>query len=102
MKPGAMSRCVAVWATAAFLWTIALGVSPGLHERVHAGQQGADHSCAVTFVRTGGCHHTPAPALDIFANVAVQFATLPELSPCWVASPFLTAAIFEHAPPAIA
>ena len=83
---------------AAFLWTLALGVAPGLHERIHADQQ-PDHSCAVTFVRTGSCHHAPTTALDSFANVAVQFATVPELTPCWVPSPFLTAAIFEHAPP---
>ena len=99
MNRSLISRCVAVWGTAAFLWTIALGVAPGLHERVHADQQSSDHGCVVTFVRAGGCHHAPAPALAPFTKVALQFAAVPELTPCWVASPFLTATIFEHAPP---
>ena len=99
MKPGVMSRCVAVLATAAFLWTIALGVAPGLHERIHADQNSADHACAVTFVRSGSCHYASAPALQLADKNVAEFATVPDLVSHWVASPFLIAAIFEHAPP---
>jgi hypothetical protein len=99
MKPGVMSRCVAVLATAAFLWTVALGVTPGLHQRIHADQDSGDHFCAATFVRSGSCHHASAPAIQIRDETAAEFATIPDLVSCWVASPFLTAAVFEHAPP---
>jgi hypothetical protein len=99
MKPGVMPRCVAALATAAFLWAVALGVTPGLHERIHSDQNSADHSCAVTFVRSGSCHYVSAPALQIADKPVAEFATVPDLVSCWVASPFLTAAIFEHAPP---
>jgi hypothetical protein len=99
MNQGALSRCVAVLATAAFVWTIALGVSPRLHERIHGDQTRADHSCAVTFVRAGGVHHATVPLLVEAAHPVTEFATIPNLTPCWVASPFLSAAIFEHAPP---
>jgi len=99
MKPGVMSRCVAILASAAFLWTLTLGVAPGLHERIHADQDSADHSCAVTFVRSGTFHHASAPALQLTDKTVAEFATVPYLVSCWVPSPFLSGAIFEHAPP---
>ena len=100
MRRNAFIRWVAVAAaTAAFVWTMALSVSPGLHERVHAGQRSADHTCAVTFLRTGSCHHTAAPSFSAGADVIQVFADRVELDSHWVPSPFLTAAVFEHAPP---
>ena len=44
-----------------------------------------------------------APAPFVAAPVpALQFCFIPALRPVWVASPFLGARIFEHAPPALA
>ena len=90
---------VAAAAAVAFLWAAALSVSPALHQRVHSDAKLVDHSCAVTFVRSGSYDH-PATALPSVApNLPKEFATLPELVSSWVRSPFLGAAIFEHAPP---
>src|SRR3954451_14633878 len=99
MKQGALSRCVAVFAVAAFFWTIALSVAPELHQRIHTGQTGADHSCAVTFVGSGSYLHAPAAAAPGVARFEMEFTALPEMVPCWVPSPFLAGAVFEHAPP---
>jgi len=102
MKQGALSRCVAVFAAAAFFWTITLSVAPGLHQRVHPGQSGADHSCAVTFVGSGSYLHVATAGPDNVVHVAVEFAAVSELVPRWVPSSFLCGAVFEHAPPASA
>jgi hypothetical protein len=99
MRQRALSGGFAALAMAAFVWAFALSVSPELHGRIHPDQNRADHSCAVTFVRSGNYHHATAPVFDHAGQTAVEFATVPALSPCWVASPFLRAAIFEHAPP---
>jgi len=99
MKQGALSRCVAALAAAGFLWTVALSASPALHERVHNGASGADHSCAVTFVRSGNVHHVTTPALSDVHRLVVEVAAVPDLTPHWVPSPFLTASVFEHGPP---
>lgn len=99
MKPGALSRYAALLAAAAFFWTITLSVSPGLHQRVHTDQRSADHSCAVTFVGAGSYLHLAPAGLNAAGHPGAAFGTVPELSPCWVPSPFLCAAVFEHAPP---
>jgi hypothetical protein len=89
---------VAVVATAAFLWTLALGASPQLHERIHSDANRIDHACAVTFVANGNVDHVPV-ALIISAPVPLG-ENLPELTPLWVGPLFLIASVFEHAPPA--
>jgi hypothetical protein len=99
MKPRTLSRCVAVFAAAAFLWTIALSVAPELHQRIHADQRGADHSCAVTFVGSGSYLHSATPPLTARSGFTMEFGAPPELVSCWVPSPFLSGAVFEHAPP---
>jgi hypothetical protein len=99
MRQNALRRCVAVVAGVAFLWTVALTVAPRLHQRVHGGESRGDHSCAVTFLRSGSYHHAAAPAFRVVAHFTAKFAILPELTSCWVPSPFLGAAIFEHGPP---
>ena len=96
-----MSRWFATFAAAAFVWTLALSASPELHQRIHADQSRAGHSCAVTAVRSGSYHHTGAPPIIRVLAPASQFAIVPELRHCWVPSPFLSAAIFEHAPPVL-
>jgi hypothetical protein len=100
MKSSTMTRAsVAIFATAAFLWTLTLSVSPQLHERVHPDANRVEHTCAVTFVASGSYDHTPL-ALLISAPVPLGAFDIPALSPRWVQSIFLVAAVFEHAPPA--
>ena len=99
MKLNRLGRCLGIIAGTAFLWTLVLSVSSTLHARVHSDGRGPEHSCAATFVRSGSYDHTATPVDTNVANVAAEFANIPDLAPCWVASPFLSAAIFEHAPP---
>jgi hypothetical protein len=95
------SRALAVTVvSAAFLWTLLLGVSPQLHSRIHADANRAEHSCAVTLVAAGSYDHAAHPPLISAPFPAPQFSKIPALIPCWVQSPFLGACIFEHAPPA--
>src|SRR5438270_8594511 len=95
----ALFRCVAALAMAAFLWTLALSVSPHWHERVHANQSSGDHTCAVTFVSSGTYDHSPLSAVADVGPFAHQFSSAPELVRSGVASPFLISSIFEHGPP---
>jgi hypothetical protein len=99
MGQNAYRRWVAGLAVVAFAWTLALSVAPVLHARIHAGESQSDHNCAVTFVRSGSYHHSPTTMSDHLGTFVTRFAFVTELHPCWVPSPFLAAAIFEHAPP---
>jgi hypothetical protein len=92
----------AVFIIAAFLWTLALSVSPQLHERIHPDANRADHACAVTFIASGNYTHSAPPLLVIARSPVIQFSKIPTLIPQWVDSQFLGASIFEHAPPALA
>jgi hypothetical protein len=83
-----------------FIFAIALSASPSLHERFHPDAKRAQHECAVTLLASGSYHHGAAPTVTIAPASVSQFGDLPALSPVWVASPFLNARIFEHAPPA--
>ena len=83
-----------------FLWTLALGVSPQLHHRVHPDANHADHSCAVTFVASGSYEHSAQPSLVSAPGLAPQFSEIPALRSVWVPPLFLVAHIFAHAPPA--
>jgi len=91
---------VAAFVSVAFLWTLALGASPQLHQRVHADANRAEHSCAATMIASGSYDHASHPPLVRATALGPQFSKIPALSPCWVQSPFLGAHIFEHAPPA--
>jgi hypothetical protein len=100
MKSSTNSRAfVAVLASAAFLWTLALSASPQLHERIHPDANRVDHTCAVTFVASGNFNHAPVSIL-ISAPAPIAESAIPELTPCWVGPLFLLASVFEHAPPA--
>jgi hypothetical protein len=103
--PGAPIRgrgFTAAVAATAFLWSLALGVSPQLHERIHPDANQPDHACAVTVMAAGNyTHSAPAPLVSVPVPL-VHFSIIPALAPQWVESPFLSARIFEHAPPALA
>ena len=83
---------------AAILLMLALSVAPNLHERLHP-RAASLHECAVTLIVSGSCHHTAAAPLMIAPATAAQFSRSPALNRIWVAAPFLSARIFEHAPP---
>ncbi len=91
---------VAAGILSAFLWTLTLSVSPRLHERVHPDAKQSQHECAVTFVASGSYNRAAQPPLVSAPNLPIQFSKVPALSPTWVGSLFLSARIFEHAPPA--
>jgi len=87
---------------AAFLSALALSVSPRWHELLHVDAKAAQHECAVTLIGSGSyqqASHAPLVAAPV---PALQFCFIPALRSIWVASPFLGAHIFEHAPPAFA
>jgi hypothetical protein len=91
---------IASWVCVAFLSALALNASPRWHELVHPDAKIAQHECAVTLIGSGSYQQT-APAPLVIAPVpALHFSFIPALRPVWVASPFLGARIFEHAPPA--
>ena len=93
---------VAAFLSAAFLWALVLSASPQLHERFHPDANRVEHTCAVTFVASGSYDHVVHVSAVSAPAEAVQLSTIPALDPQWVASPFLGASIFEHAPPALA
>ncbi|MDQ2824630.1 MAG: hypothetical protein M3R29_04200 [Verrucomicrobiota bacterium] len=90
-----VSGCVLL----AFLWTLALSVSPRLHERIHPAANRLQHNCAVTFVASGGYEHSFHAPLVSGPAPTIQFSKIPALTPQWVQSLFLGASVFEHAPP---
>jgi len=91
---------IAIFVSAAFLWALALGASPQLHKRVHPDAGRVEHSCAARMIASGSYDHSAHPPLVSAPGPAIQFSRIPALTPQWVESPFLSARIFEHAPPA--
>jgi hypothetical protein len=90
---------VAACVFAAFVWALALGASPQLHQRVHKDANRVEHNCAATMIASGNYDHSVQVPLVSAPVPAIQFSKIPALTPCWVQSPFLGACIFEHAPP---
>jgi hypothetical protein len=90
---------VATCVFAAFVWTLALSVSPQLHQRVHADASRAEHSCAVTAIVSGAYEHAGSPLLVSGSLPAVQFSKIAALTSQGVESLFLKAHIFANAPP---
>jgi hypothetical protein len=90
---------IAVCLAAAFVWTLALSVSPRLHARFHAESDQADHVCAATLISSGNYEH-PVSA-PLFGPVVASdlLAKIPALTPLWLESPFLEGSVLEHAPP---
>lgn len=91
---------VATCIFAAFIWALALSVSPQLHQRVHADGNRSDHTCAVTLIATGSYDHAAQPPLISAPDHLAQFGTVPALCSTWVQPLFLKAHIFANAPPA--
>jgi len=91
---------VAVFVSVGFLWALALGASPQLHQRVHKDANRVEHNCAATMIASGSYDHAAHPPLVGAPVPPHQISKIPALTLCWVQSPFLGAHIFEHAPPA--
>lgn len=91
---------VAAFVATSFLWTLALSVSPQLHERVHPDANRVEHTCAVTFIASGNYNYAGDVPIVSAPVPGVQFSKIPALNSLWVPSLFLRARIFEHAPPA--
>jgi hypothetical protein len=91
---------IAICLSAGFLWALALGASPQLHHRVHKDANRVEHSCAATMIASGSYDYSAHVPLVSAPAPAVHFSKIPALTPQWVESPFLSASIFEHAPPA--
>ena len=79
---------------------MALSASPQLHQRIHQDANQVDHVCAITLVASGNYSYSPAALVLCLPALVDQFSSIPALTPQWVESPFLSASIFEHAPPA--
>jgi hypothetical protein len=87
--------------SAAFLWMVALSVSPQLHASIHAHSSDMAHHCGATLLASGNCQDAPAappvaPPVFLPLPVAVRVVT-----PA-VQSPFLVVRALEHAPPVAA
>jgi hypothetical protein len=82
------------------LVVIALAASPHLHELFHHDANHGDHECAVTVMILGGNDGLPVPQiLDASVIFLTAFDFSPEIQTHDVAPLFLSAHVFEHAPP---
>ena len=97
---GRIHAGIAVWLCASLIWTLALSAMPQWHELIHADAKAPRHECAVTLASSGN-YQQPVPLIAVPVPV-LQFCFVPALHPVWVASPFSSARILEHAPPALA
>jgi len=93
---------VATCVGAAFLWALALSVSPQLHRCIHADANRAEHSCVVTAVSIGSYEHTGPPPLVTGPQPGVGLSKTVGLNCVWVQPLFLCAHNFAHAPPRLA
>jgi hypothetical protein len=98
--PSVIPGAIAIWICIALLSALALSVSPHWHELIHSDVKTARHECAVTLVSSGKYQQVVPAPLVVAPAPALQFCFIPALHPVWVASPFVGARIFEHAPPA--
>ena len=90
---------IATWIIAMFVWTLALSVSPQLHQSVHTDGNRSDHTCAVTLIATGSYDHATHPPLFSAPDLLDEFGIVPALSSTWVRPLFLNGHFFAHAPP---
>jgi hypothetical protein len=82
------------------LVAVTLTASPKLHELIHPGADSGEHQCAVTVLFSGGSDKSPVSgAFDVGPVFASAPDFLPEIHSPDVAPLFLTAHVFEHAPP---
>jgi hypothetical protein len=84
------------------LIVVVLAASPQLHQWLHQDAGRSEHECAITVMLSGGSDGSPVPqAFDPGAILPVAHQFLPEMHSRDVAPLFLSAHIFEHAPPLV-
>jgi hypothetical protein len=84
------------------LIVVALVASPQLHQLLHHDAHHSDHECAVTVMISGGTDGSSGPhVFEAGVIFPITLGFLPEMHSRDVASLFLSAHIFEHAPPII-
>ena len=82
---------------AAFLFANMLCVAPRLHEKIH--KPSAAHECAVTLIAAGKYEGNNAPPLVPAPQSFVEFSSAVALPSVSIPALFLSASVFEHAPP---
>lgn len=84
------------------LVVVALAASPQLHQLLHHDADQSNHECAVTMMVSGGSDGSSVPqVLEASVILPVVFDFLLETHLRDVAPLFLSAHIFEHAPPLV-
>jgi hypothetical protein len=96
-----LRRWIAGSLAAAFLFALGLAASPEWHARFHPDAGSPTHECAVTLIAAGKVEHADTPPLLAAPPCVLIFETIPVFTPVRLPAPFLSAAIFEHAPPAL-
>jgi hypothetical protein len=82
------------------LIVVALAASPHLHQLFHHDADHGSHECVVTVMISGGSDGCPAPQiLDTGAILLTPFTFSPVAHSHDATPVFLSAHIFEHAPP---
>ncbi len=84
-----------------FFLALSFAVAPQLHERIHKDATTTQHECAVTLIASGKYQQSDAPALVSAPRLLIAVSPNPGLHPIWVPAPFLSACVFEHAPPTV-
>ena len=84
---------------AGLVFALLLAAFPALHDQLHAESEGAQHECLATVLHFGlGSGPETPPALVIELGPLVGIGPIIPQSPS-VESVFLSACVFEHAPP---
>jgi hypothetical protein len=82
------------------LFAFYLSVCPQLHCRLHPDATQTEHACAATLIASGNVDHASPAPIGIGSASIIEFSAAIPLAPRAVRSLFLSACIFEHAPPA--
>jgi hypothetical protein len=98
-SPSIFRKVIAMSICAGLLSVLALSAMPQWHELIHSDAKAPRHECAITLAGSGN-YQQPAPLITVPVP-ALQFCFVPALHPVWVASPFISARLLEHAPPAL-
>ena len=84
------------------LIVVVLAASPHLHQLLHHHADDGSHECVVTLMISGGSDGSPAPqVLEAGALLSTSVNFSPEVHSPDVTPLFLSAHVFEHAPPVV-
>jgi hypothetical protein len=97
-----LQNAVVYLLVAHLLIVVAMAASPHLHQLFHHDADHGTHECVVTLMISGGSDGSPAPqVLEAGAILLTSFNFSPEAHSPDVAPLFLSAHVFEHAPPVV-